>query len=185
MTNEEMGEALYGADREPKSFAPAKPPPEMKPMEREPPVTGPRSNEELGEALYGPAQDENYAKIDGQGNLENIVRDVDGRIRFRSFDNSRESQISTNPKALVNSDLRGMIIPDIPDGDLRGADLRGATLKDVRGCDLRGAILDGTTDISGADFDRTTLDTETFDELAKCRGFKQARRLARPLRSGE
>ncbi len=178
-----IAKALY-SEREPKPAAdPAEKREAPVPIERKPPSKGPRADAELSVALYGEPQDENYAKVDTNGRVENLLRDVDGRIMFRSFD-SRESLISMYPTALSNADLRNTVLPGLPDGDLRGADLRGATIRDIRGCDLRGAILDSSTDISGADFDRTKLDTETFEMLTRCKGFKQAKRLGRPLKAG-
>ena len=182
MSDEEAGEILYGSAREPKSFAPVKAPPPIV-ATAHPPVGGLAFEKKLQTALYGEEQDENYAKTDGQGRIENLIRDVDSRVMFRSFDNTRESMISQYSKALANADLRNMELPTLHEGDLRGSNCRGATLHDVRGCDLRGMLVDSSTDISQADFAGCRIDIETFDELVKCKGFKQAKRLGRPLKA--
>ena len=187
MDNNEIARTLYGKEAEEELVEQVDDtgkPEETAPGERREISKGPRADAELSAALYGEPQDENYAKVDTNGNVENLVRDVDGRIMFRSFHQTRESLIGSNPYALTNADLRNTVLPNLPDGDLRGADLRGATLKDVRGCDLRGAILDSTTDISQGDFAGCRIDTETFEALTRCRGFKSgAKRLGRPLKA--
>ena len=178
----EIAKALYGRD-EPEEEVTDQVAEATEEAEKEAPKA--RTDAELAEVLYGPPHDPRYPKIDTNGTVEDIVRDIDGRILLRGFVDGRpEALLSRNPGLLSHADLHGMQLPDLPKADLREANARGATLGDVSGADLRGIDVDSNTDIGNANFAGAKIDSETYNRLTQCKGFRTARALGRPLRSG-
>ena len=173
-TDAELARDLYGQAQEEQPAEPEE--------AKEPPKA--RTDQELGEVLYGKPNNPRYPKMDTNGTVEDIVRDIDGRIMLRGFvDGHPERLLSWHPNALAHADIHEMKLPDLPGADLREANAKGAVLGDVSGADLRGLQVDSETDISNANFAGAKIDTETFEALTRCRGFETARALGRPLKS--
>jgi hypothetical protein len=183
-TDAELGKVLYSKQAE--DLVKDEQEEQEEAPERQPMAQGAEADKKIAEALYGKPWNPRYPKLDAASHrVEDIIRDVDGRIMLRGWaDGKVENLVAENASLLAHADLSGMQLPPLPNGDLREADLRGTKLGNLQRADIRGIVVDETTDISEADFAWTKMTTEDFERLKGCRGFDTARNLARPAIQG-